>query len=426
MNVSSVKNLNGETFSAVQDTFLTDIVSSNSANWNEISAYQANSASYLNESAFGYDANDKISGYNGSAFAGGSDIPTGLYVPLSATVVAIGETSNSARWFSMVQGRQNTAQENSFAQGVTNSASAASLSQGYANTAYEDSFAQGHWNSAVGGSIAQGNSNSARNHSQAFGRGTVVTNTGMAIGNLNKTYTAAFVVGNGTSLSNRSDAFIINHDGSVSAAGKISANGVELGAGTMNESATEAIGYVTATSANIDSTIDNVSSNSGAWGGSALPISAGPGIKFEMVDNTLVASTDETVLYSGYENVGNDGAATYNLTELPTNFNKIKIYWCLRNNTQFDQGNKGVGSVEYDTNLYSADYTYIAGFMEGASNNTAFEIYRYDANISNIRTTSWNQNGRLVRLVDNQVLTNNAMWFHIYKVIGINRISGGN
>ena len=43
MNVSSVKNLNGETFSAVQDTFLTNIVSSNSANWNEISAYQANS-----------------------------------------------------------------------------------------------------------------------------------------------------------------------------------------------------------------------------------------------------------------------------------------------------------------------------------------------------------------------------------------------
>ena len=38
MNVSSVKNLNGETFSAVQDAYLTDVVSSNSANWNEVSA----------------------------------------------------------------------------------------------------------------------------------------------------------------------------------------------------------------------------------------------------------------------------------------------------------------------------------------------------------------------------------------------------
>ena len=62
------------------------------------------------------------------------------------------------------------------------------------------------------------------------------------------------------------------------------------------QSATDAIGYVTATSANIDATIDNVSANSGAWGGSALPISAGPGIKFEMVDNTLVASTQGPIL----------------------------------------------------------------------------------------------------------------------------------
>jgi hypothetical protein len=127
------------------------------------------------------------------------------------------------------------------------------------------------------------------------------------------------------------------------------------------------------------------------------------------------------VLYSGYENVGNDGAATYSLSELPTNFNKIKVYWCLRNNSQFEQDNKGVGSVEYDMNLYSADHTYIAGFMEGASDNTAFQPYRYDANIANIRTTAWNQNGRLVRLDDNTVLANNAQWFHIYKVIGINR-----
>jgi len=217
-------------------------------------------------------------------------------------------------------------------------------------------------------------------------------------------------------------------------------------------SADEAIQYVQTNSANIDETVtsyqtnsgtfltahqaisaeewngcyDNVTTNSGAWGGSALPISAGPGIKVNLVDNTLVFSNDETVLYSGYENVGNDGAATYNLTELPTNFNKIKIYWCLRNDTQFEQGNKGVGSVEYDTNLYSADYTYIAGFMEGASDNTVFEPYRYDANIAHIRTTAWTQNGQLTRLVNNQVLENNAQWFHIYKIIGINRIAGGN
>ena len=47
MNVSSVKNLNGETFSAVQDATLTDVVQTNSAQWNEISAYEQNSASYI-------------------------------------------------------------------------------------------------------------------------------------------------------------------------------------------------------------------------------------------------------------------------------------------------------------------------------------------------------------------------------------------
>lgn len=57
------------------------------------------------------------------------------------------------------------------------------------------------------------------------------------------------------------------------------------------QSATDAISYVTATSANIDATVSNVSANSGAWGGSALPISAGAGIALNLVDGVLVIST---------------------------------------------------------------------------------------------------------------------------------------
>ena len=37
-------------------------------------------AGTMNESAFEYDENDNISGYNGSAFAGGSDVPEGVMV----------------------------------------------------------------------------------------------------------------------------------------------------------------------------------------------------------------------------------------------------------------------------------------------------------------------------------------------------------
>ena len=68
MNVSSVKNLNGETFSAVQDATLTDVVQSNSATWSQgggnpevenyvqtnsgtiddtVTSYQTNSSTYI-------------------------------------------------------------------------------------------------------------------------------------------------------------------------------------------------------------------------------------------------------------------------------------------------------------------------------------------------------------------------------------------
>ena len=36
---------------------------------------------------------------------------------------------------------------------------------------------------------------------------------------------------------------------------------------------------------------DNVNTNSGAWGGQQLPISAGPGISLQLIDNVLVIST---------------------------------------------------------------------------------------------------------------------------------------
>jgi hypothetical protein len=64
---------------------------------------------------------------------------------------------------------------------------------------------------------------------------------------------------------------------------------------------------------------DNVNTNSGAWGGSALPISAGPGIKVNLVDNTLVFSNDETVLYSG------ERTSACVLSENPTNFYRIRV-----------------------------------------------------------------------------------------------------
>jgi hypothetical protein len=143
---------------------------------------------------------------------------------------AQGVYNKSTDYYSFAQGGYNQATGMySFAQGYYNSAASQSFAQGFRSSAYDTSFAQGASNTAYNESIAQGRDNYASNKSQAFGKGTKATNSGMAIGTYNKTESAAFVVGNGT-WNNKSDAFIINHDGSVSAAGKISANGVELGA----------------------------------------------------------------------------------------------------------------------------------------------------------------------------------------------------
>lgn len=185
------------------------------------------------------------------------------------------------------------------------------------------------------------------------------------------------------------------------------------------QSATDAIGYVTATSANIDATIDNVSANSGAWGGSALPISAGPGIKFELDNGTLVASNDETVLWEGFKtDIPNTGETTYTLSELATNFETIRIEYVLQNNTLTvgDLSNKGAGTVFYEIgSSFSRYITYIHCVMNGNNSTTAFSLYDIDTNIYNMDNLTWNVKSVL------RGQTNNGVWFHITKIVGINR-----
>lgn len=77
-----------------------------------------------------------------------------------------------------------------------------------------------------------------------------------------------------------------------------------------------------ALSADVSGTVDLVSTQSANWGGSALALSAGPGVKFEKSGNTLVASTDETVLFSG----SSYGVSfTETLSENITNFEYLGI-----------------------------------------------------------------------------------------------------
>ena len=78
-----------------------------------------------------------------------------------------------------------------------------------------------------------------------------------------------------------------------------------------------------------NSNYDTVNTNSGVWGGSALNISAGEGVKVTLVNNNnLVFSTDETVLWSGSSALTaiNGSANGINLSESPFNFERVAVY----------------------------------------------------------------------------------------------------
>lgn len=223
---------------------------------------------------------------NSASWTGGGGSVTGEYVPLSATDVAIG-SNVSAYENSIIQGNLGTAHSGSIAQGYDNFASGYSFAQGCSNTSISGSIAQGYQSYASGYSIAQGRNNIAQHGSQAFGLNTFANYYGMAIGKYNKISTAAFVVGDGTSTTKK-DTFIINHNGSVSAAGNISANGIKLGVTGDGQGAATTVYN---NSANWIRSYDTVNSNSSFWGGQSIQISAGEGISISLVDNVLLIST---------------------------------------------------------------------------------------------------------------------------------------
>ena len=116
----------------------------------------------------------------------------------------------------------------------------------------------------------------------------------------NKLDSSAFSDVSGTFLTAVPDTYLQNTDLNIIDGKVTEISGVPLSAGgELPEGVSAATDYVTTNSANIDATVSNVSANSGAWGGSALPISAGHGIKFEIVNDTLVASVTSTST-SGY------------------------------------------------------------------------------------------------------------------------------
>lgn len=178
------------------------------------------------------------------------------------------------------------------------------------------------------------------------------------------------------------------------------------------QSATDAIGYVTATSANIDATIDNVSANSGAWGGSALPISAGPGIKVELVDNTLVFSHDETELLSS------TAANAFTLSEPFSSFEQVKIklrWWDKEPDNYYDverfTPTKCSLSWTYFDNISDANPLELAGASWTSNNGINYNLEGGFAKVFSTADTG---------------IGNFTHTPYPLSIIGINRTAGGN
>lgn len=132
---------------------------------------------------------------------------------------------------------------------------------------------------------------------------------------------------------------------------------------TANES-----GY--ALSSDVSATVDLVGTQSANWGGSALALSAGPGVKLEKVGDTLVASTDETLLWSG-------SGSAFTTTEPLTNFSEIKFH--IKSHASANVGESVVPMIDNNrtaiklswTDDWSKDGTWLGGLQWWSNlNNT--------------------------------------------------------
>lgn len=176
-----------------------------------------------------------------------------------------------------------------------------------------------------------------------------------------------------------------------------------------------------ALSADVSSTVDVVSTQSANWGGSALALSAGPGVKLEKVGNTLVVGVDETVLYSATAYAPGDSQQSYSLNETPLNFETVRVlaYRPLGN------GAPWFGSVDVQIgNLYSYTAANTSIAMPYAFVSTANNIF-YEGQyfINDITSTSWEDGSSTQRKTTETAYTT-GYYAHIYKIIGINRTAG--
>lgn len=116
-----------------------------------------------------------------------------------------------------------------------------------------------------------------------------------------------------------------------------------------------------ALSADVSGTVDLVSTQSANWGGSALALSAGPGVKLEKSGNVLVASTDSTVLWSGTGTT----AGTITVSEPISSFERYEIH-----GYEGERGGSFINTYEYN----ALPFTYSSTISNPSDSNGPYAV----------------------------------------------------
>ena len=172
-----------------------------------------------------------------------------------------------------------------------------------------------------------------------------------------------------------------------------------------------------ALSSDVSSTVDLVSTQSANWGGSALQLSAGPGVKLEKSGNVLVASTDETVLWSSSGYSVGDTMQTYNLSGNPSDFEEIQVY-----------GQRPLGSTD---TMGAFEFRFHPAYLNANSVSKICVPFAFVAegsvtpysggySVIDINTTSWHD-GVTWQYKPTTTYQGTAYVAHIHKIVGINR-----
>ena len=168
------------------------------------------------------------------------------------------------------------------------------------------------------------------------------------------------------------------------------------------------------TSSISDVSLNNiVQTNSASWGGNALPISAGPGVKINFVNNTLVFSKDETVLWTG---TGSTTGSTINLNESLTHFEKYGLYYYI----PYQESNQPY----YQEFIYKQGQS-VFGIKTDGINSTLWRMYCDYGTMTDtsISLVSGRQGGVWLTATPQEITWYDGSERHHYitKVVGINR-----